>query len=119
MPLMLILKTGKNQTIIDLAMKHYGNVEAIEEILNNNPHLLTDYTVMQDNDLPFQSNVVNLSLPFIENQVLYIDEESDLYLIRAVNELKDSDVTSFDEMGFIIPGTFQRDTSLDYEFLIL
>jgi len=116
---MLILKTGKNQTIIDLALKHYGNVEAIEEILNNNPHLLTDYTAMQDNDLPYQPNVINLSLPFIADQVLYIDEESDLYNVKVINELKESEIASFDEMGFIIPGTFQRDTSLDYEFLIL
>lgn len=31
-----------NQTLLDIAMQHYGNIEAIAEILSNNPHLVND-----------------------------------------------------------------------------
>lgn len=116
---MLIKKTGKNQTIFDLALQYYGNVEAIEEILNNNTHLLTDYSVMSANGLPFQSDVVYLSLPFIEGQKLYVDNESDYYKNKLASELGSTDIASFDNEGFIIPVNGIRDMTLEYDFIIL
>lgn len=116
---MLIRETGKNQTIFDLAMKFYGNAEAVDELLGLNPHLLTDYSVMEESDLSYNSGARCLSLPFIVGQVLYVDDESPLFDARNSEQLSVQPVASFDPEQFIIPGTVTRDTSLDYQFIIL
>jgi len=116
---MLILKTGKNQTIFDLALQYYGTTEAIEEILKNNSHLLTDYAAMQENNIPFQSDVIDLSLPFIEGQILYIDSESSYYQNKLVSEFKNSSISSFDNEGYIVADIGIGDLTLGYDFIIM
>jgi hypothetical protein len=116
---MLILKTGKNQTIFDLALQHYGNMEAIGEILNNNPHLQTNYLAMQENNIPFSSVDICLSLPFIDGQVLYIDNDSQYFNKKNVSDLSVTKIASFDNEGFIVPVEGIRDLTLEYDFIIL
>lgn len=100
---MLTKTTNKNQTIIDLAVQHYGNAEAVVEILANNKGLLTDYQAYVENNKEYESRVINLGLPFLEGQSILIDTNSPYYNKKTVNNLAGSHLCSFDINNFYMP----------------
>ena len=59
---MKTITSKPNQTVYDIALEQYGNVEAVGEIVDNNPHLVNDPAVL-----------VALGINMIEDDGFYID----------------------------------------------
>jgi len=81
---MKTITTTENQTIFDIAVQHYGNVEAVQEILQLNPQITNDTKGYNVDD-----NIFQFDLPVRSNSQLTIDEDS-IYLkkdvLREINE---------------------------------
>lgn len=81
---MKAITTTENQTIFDIAVQHYGNVEAVQEILQLNPQITNDTKGYNVDD-----NIFQFDLPVRSNSQLTIDEDS-IYLkkdvLREINE---------------------------------
>ncbi len=63
----------ENQTIYDIAMEYYGNIEALEEIISLNPDISNDL-----HGLERKPEVFHFDLPITNGSELIIDEESEL-----------------------------------------
>lgn len=67
------ISTVKNQTVFDLAVQAYGNMEAAFQILVDNPHLVGA------NDLPIGYNLpvdidFDISYPIKEGTMIYLQD---------------------------------------------
>jgi hypothetical protein len=83
----------ENQTIFDLAVQHYGTVEAVEEILELNPGLENDPKHSGGNTNDFW-----LCLPVKAGSEIAIDEKSPLMDKNAVKHLKNEHITTWQEL---------------------
>ncbi len=90
---MRIIKTVKGQTIGDIAIQEYGNIEAIIELLDNNTHLagMNDYT---SSDLVDAFCDFDVSIPIRENVRLYINDSSHLMNRKVLKELNGKTIIS-------------------------
>jgi hypothetical protein len=93
---MTTIQSIENQTIFDIAIKHYGNLEAVEEILTNNPLLMNDPEICSKNNVPFYPDQFDLAMPIRTNTYIYINETSSLMNQKIVRELANVDIISFD-----------------------
>ncbi len=90
---MRTIRTLKGQTISDIAIQEYGNIEAVMELLDNNPHLvgMNDYTSL---DIVDSFCHFNISIPIRENVKLYINESSHLMNRKVLKELNGKKIHS-------------------------
>lgn len=88
---MVIMKiqTKENQTLRDVAIKYYGNIEALGELLNNNPHLL--------NVVPLDT--FSLDLPIAKGMVIEIDQTSYTERQNITRELKNLEINTYTDYG--------------------
>ena len=89
---MTTIQTEDNQTIFDLAVQHYGTVEAIGEILRLNPDMKNDakgYNV----DIPD----FHFDLPIAAGSRIIIDEKSTLMKKNTIKELQKEHITTWQE----------------------
>lgn len=93
---MKTITTLKNQTIFDIAVQYYGNLEAFEEILRNNPDIENDYSCIQNAGIPYFIDEFDLAFPLKPDQKLLIDENSVNYKKNIVKEL--NTIISFDKI---------------------
>lgn len=90
---MRTIRTLKEQTISDIAIQEYGNIEAVMELIDNNPHLvgMNDYSSSDiiDNFCDF-----DVSIPIRENVRLYINDSSHLMNRKVLKELNGKKIHS-------------------------
>lgn len=85
---MKIIKTIEKQTVLDLAMQHYGNIEAIGEILELNPELKNDPDTLAEGCNPAESaGRFYIDAALLSGQQVNIDESSDLMKKNIVRNL--------------------------------
>lgn len=84
--------TEDNQTIFDLAVLHYGTVEAVEEILELNPDLRND-----PKNTSADTNDFWLCLPIEAGSKIIINEKSRRMDKNTVKELKNEHITTWQE----------------------
>ena len=80
-----------NQTIYDLAVQHYGNVEAVGEILALNPDITND-AKGENIDV---STEFWLDLPIVAGSRLVIDDSSYLQRKNTVKEITEPVITNY------------------------
>lgn len=83
------IKTKENQTLRDVAIKYYGNIEALGELLNNNLHLL--------NVVP--TDTFFLDLPIAEGLEIEIDQTSYTERQNITRELTDLEINTYTYYG--------------------
>lgn len=84
----------KNQTVFDIAVQHYGNVDLFDKIIVDNPHLVNDYSEASAAGVSVDYNEFDLSWPLQEGLRISIDPS---YANNVVlRELKGVDIVSFD-----------------------
>lgn len=83
------IKTKENQTLRDVAIKYYGNIEAMGELLTNNPHL--------HNVVP--TDIFYLDLPIAEGLEIEIDQTSYAERQNITRELKDLEINTYTDYG--------------------
>lgn len=93
---MKTVKAKGNQTIIDVALEQYGNLEAMGEILANNPDLTNDPVVLSRLGIEHIDAVdfyIDLALePGID---IIIDEDSPLIKSSERKQIP-AEITTFD-----------------------
>lgn len=80
------IKVVANQTLRDVAIKYYGNIEAMAEIIDNNPQL-------RNNML---NDTFSLDGVIMEGLELEIDKTSFLERQNITRELKNYEINTFD-----------------------
>ncbi len=91
---MKTVKTTSNQTVFDLAVEHYGTIEAVGEIMSLNT-LKNDPQALLDADI----NEVNVFYPDIALPAgfeVIIDENSSYRRPNILKELDGRTITTFD-----------------------
>ncbi len=90
---MRIIKTLKGQTISDIAIQEYGTIEAVMELLDNNPHLkgMNHYT---PNDMVDHFCDFDIAVPILEDVKLYINDSSQLMNRKVLKELNGKKIHS-------------------------
>lgn len=90
---MRTIKTVKGQTITDIALQEYGNIEAVKELLDNNPQLsgMNDYEPgsIIDDFCDF-----DLTIPIIAGVKIYINDDSDFMNRKVLKELNRKSIIS-------------------------
>lgn len=84
----------KNQTIFDLAAQWYGNCQAVDEILGNNPNLVNDDQVKAR--LGITDDEFYFDLAIKPGTVLVIDPDSRQMKRNVVREMEGVNVTTFE-----------------------
>lgn len=79
--------TIKNQTVFDIAVQEYGNMETAFHILEDNPHLAGA------NDLPVGYNLppdidFDISYPIQEGTIIYLQDSLPLENTVTANQLE-------------------------------
>jgi len=75
------IKAVKNQSLFDLAIQLYGNIDAVQELLTLNPDLITDYSGSTSYD------DIDLGYPVQAGQTVFYDETSSLRIKTELDEL--------------------------------
>ena len=88
----MVIITENNQTIYDIAVQHYGTVEAIGEILSLNPDIKNDAKGSNADVSDF-----HFDLPIAEGSRLIIDEKSPLMKKNITKELQKEQITTWQE----------------------
>lgn len=88
-----IINSVKNQTVFDIAVQHYGDVDMFVKVIELNPHLKNDYSAAIKKGVPFENDVLDLSYPLKEETEIII--ETAMVDIKIAQELKDKEVISF------------------------
>ncbi|MEG1937098.1 MAG: tail protein X [Rikenellaceae bacterium] len=79
------VKAQHNQTLRDVCIKYYGTIEAMDEVLKNNPHLR--------NTIPLESFFIDL--PIMEGLEIEIDKTSLLERQYITKELADCEINTY------------------------
>lgn len=82
---MKTIKVVGGQTVMDIAVQEYGNLEAVFEILENNQHMLNDYP---DDEFIADRSEFDVGYSIKKGTELLIDNESPLVNKRVLAELK-------------------------------
>jgi len=88
----MVIITENNQTLFDLAVQHYGTLEAIGEILFLNPDIRND---TKGNDVDVSD--FYFDLPVAAGSLLIIDEKSPLIKKNIIKELQKEYITTWQE----------------------
>ena len=95
---MKTVKAKPNQTIYDVALEQYGNVEAVGEIMVNNPDLRNDPAALAAlgiNALADTAFYIDVSLS-PRAAILINDTDSPLMRPAVLKELAGEEMTTFD-----------------------
>lgn len=79
------IKTVKNQTLRDVAIKYYGTIEAMGELLNNNQHLRN----------PIPLSTFQIDEPIAEGLEIEIDKTSLTEQQNITRELKNYEINTY------------------------
>jgi hypothetical protein len=77
------IKVLSQQSIIDMAMQCYGNIDAIDELIELNPALCSD------------GNELDISASLLPGIVIYYNEASPLRNQSVINELTEPIITCY------------------------
>ncbi len=95
---MKTIKVKQNQTVYDIALEQYGNVEAIGEIMVNNPDLRNDpaaLTALGINAIEDDGFYIDVSL--LPGSAVQINNtDSPLMRPAVLKELVGEEITTFD-----------------------
>lgn len=93
---MKTVKVKPNQSLFDLAAEHYGTLEALSELLANNPDLENDMTALNEADVSTTGNRVpfRLDVAVKPNFALRIDETSRLMDGKTIQKLT-NEITTY------------------------
>lgn len=91
---MKTVKVEDNQTILDVAIQHYGTAEAIGEILLLNPNLRSDETELSR--AGYDHDVLALELKLAVGRSLVVDDESKLQKKNVLKKI-DKPVTTYED----------------------
>ena len=84
-----------NQTVYDIALEQYGTIEALGEIMTNNPGLRNDPAAVIALELAPGPDGFYLTVPLLPGSSVAIDTDSILIRRNTVRELTE-DITTFD-----------------------
>lgn len=93
---MKTVKVQPNQNVFDLAIQYYGNVEAVDEIIANNPNLVNDQTALRELDIDtIQDNAFRIDAAVKVGFPLRIDDTSKLIDQKVVKKIT-NEVTTYE-----------------------
>lgn len=94
---MKTVKVKPNQSLFDLAAEHYGTLEALSELLDNNPDLENDMSALNEADVSTTGNRVpfRLDVAVKTNFALRIDETSRLLDGKIIQKLT-NEITTYE-----------------------
>lgn len=85
---MKTVKVQPNQNVFDLAVQHYGNVEAVDEILRLNPELVNDQTALRELGIDtVKDSTFRLDAAVKPGFALQIDETSKLIDQKIIKKI--------------------------------
>ena len=94
---MKTIKVQRNQSLRDIALQYYGNLEAVGEILNNNPDLKNDPTALSILGIDALSDDgFYLDVALLSGTNVWIDTESPLMLQSVLKNLT-REITTYDD----------------------
>lgn len=74
---MKTITAAANQTIYDLALQHYGTIEAVGELLINNPELMNDPTALAEQGIDYVADRgFYVDVPLLKGSLVMIDPQS-------------------------------------------
>lgn len=91
------VKTVRNQTIFDVAVKHCGTCDAVAELLEGNPGLRNDPAALAALGVDYVADggfYVDAAL--LPGQEVVIDTDSQTLKQDIVKELKNKEINTFD-----------------------
>lgn len=66
-----------NQTIYDIAVQHYGNVEAVGALLSSNPTLTNDPAALAAQNIDYMADdALYLDIPILSGTIIEINTQS-------------------------------------------
>lgn len=66
-----------NQTIYDIAVQHYGNVEAVGELLRRNPSIVNDPAALAAQNIDYMADdALYLDIPILSGTIIEINTQS-------------------------------------------
>jgi hypothetical protein len=77
----------KNQTVFDIAVQEYGNVEAAFQILADNPHLAGMNDLPSGYELP-EGIDFDIAYPIREGQTIYLQQFIEIENTQVAKELE-------------------------------
>lgn len=89
---MKTVKAQPNQNVFDVAVQHYGNVEAVDEILLLNPDLENDPVALRELRIPIENKGKTpfyIDVAIKSGSIIRIDEQSALmntHILRKINQ---------------------------------
>ncbi|MCM1086300.1 MAG: hypothetical protein NC357_08225 [Bacteroides sp.] len=91
---MKTVKVQPNQNVFDLAVQHYGNVEAVDEIIANNPELVNDQTALRELGIDtVQDSAFRMDAAVKPGHALLIDETSKLMNPKVIKKITNETAT--------------------------
>lgn len=94
---MKIIKTVPNQTIFDVAAKHYGTCEAVAELLTANPGLRNDPAALAALGIDYVADSGFYSdAALLAGQEIKIDTDSRTLRQTIVKELQNKEINTYD-----------------------
>ena len=85
------IKIRPGQTVMDIAIQEYGNIEAIFEILDLNTHILNDYP---EHEAIADRSEFDLGYSIKTGQELTVNPQSDLFKKSIIEELNNKIIIS-------------------------
>ena len=94
---MKTIKTVTNQTLFDVAVKYYGNTEAVGEIMANNPGLRNDPAALAALGIDYMADGgFYLDAALLAGQKVAIDTDSSLLKQATAKEIENREINTFD-----------------------
>lgn len=94
---MKTVKTVANQTIFDVAAKHYGTCEAVAELLENNPGLRNDPAALAALGVDYVTDAAFYpDAALLPGQDIQIDTDSRILKQSIVKELQNKEINTYD-----------------------
>ena len=92
---MKTVKVQPNQTVFDLVVQHYGNVEAVDEILRLNPDLKNEATALRALNISTgnKQTIFCMDAAVESGYMLKIDEASKLMRTNKLKKINNSITT--------------------------
>lgn len=94
---MKTIKTVQNQTLFDVAVKHYGTCDAVAELLADNPGLRNDPAALAAVGVDYVADGgFYLDAALLPGQEIAIDTGSPTLRRNVVKELRNKEINTFD-----------------------
>ncbi len=93
---MKTIKTVKNMTLFDVAVKYYGNTEAVGEIMTNNPGLRNDPEALAALGIDYVADTgFYADAALLPGQEVAIDTDSERLKQTTVREVQTREINTF------------------------